>query len=440
VVSLFIPNAKWEIIEIRRSSVFVELEYDSIDDSPASRGNLVKTAVLELGFLDEKFYWLTEYPELWTYWKPENITTRFNMAKRLLKLGCSVEAINLLTSCERSELGEEGRKILAEGYFMKALTEKDRRIHSSSSWDKIGTWRYYIANAIALDSSLRKRWVEELSQNLKDYQSGQKTEPELFLELSSELQGFSEGYPELEECAKETLENFTNSFLDGLINGNRWEIYELILLKELLPENKVTANKIQKIVEPNVEAEKISIMNGSTYSFRVLGDYGELADSSTPWLVEFILDNDSYRRRDGIKALGRIKGNPSLALPVLIKFLKDGDWKERRLTVEALANYGTAAQSTIPDLVEALQDEDDGVRELATYAIGEIGGKDAQEAIPFFLDSLNHADDQVDLCYNAILTLGKLGARQAEPELLELLNHDSKQIRFASAFSLVLSI
>lgn len=442
LVSFFTPDAKWEIIETRWSTVFVEFIYGNISNSPAIQGRLVKTAVVELHFLSEGiFYDLRARTDLWTYWEPQNVTERINMAKRLLKLGSTKAAVNLLENCERSELGEEGRQVLVESYFMKAVIEKNEKIYKYGSWDRtVGTWRLDIANAIALDGSMRKRWIEELTRDLRNYQPDQRDleQSGLFLEFASEIHMFSEGYPELEEYTKEVLENFARLYLDGIIAGNRWIEGSLVLLKELLPENEVIASKIQQIIEPYVEQEIKDILGGSDYSFTELASYGELAISATPWLVEYISSvGVSYKRSYAISVLGQIKGEPSLAVPILIKFLKSADKDERSAAAKALANYGPLAQSAIPDLIKTLRDEYYKVREFSAYAIGEIGGEEAQEAIPFLLNILNHGD-YLEICYNTIVALGKLGAKQAESRLLELLSHSSKEIRFASAFSLVL--
>ena len=178
---------------------------------------------------------------------------------------------------------------------------------------------------------------------------------------------------------------------------------------------------IQKLIEMGEKATPVLINALLKASVKTKGQVifalGEIGDKrATVFLINELRHNEnSYIRRNAVKALGNI--GDKQAVSALVASLNDEDGGVRERAAWALGKLGDT--DTAEDLIELLPEEKEERVKVATVnALGRLKDKDATEVL---LEELSLEEDQ--LYKNEVIkALGEIGDTEALPTLTEHLN------------------
>jgi HEAT repeat protein len=150
-------------------------------------------------------------------------------------------------------------------------------------------------------------------------------------------------------------------------------------------------------------------------------------DETVKILTKILESPSDSRKRESIKALGRLKHPDSIK--VIEKSLSDPDPQIRQTAAYALGQIGDA--KAFDSLISALKDEDKNVVKYAIEALGEIKSR---AAVPIITDFLKEGRGVNKII--VIRALEKIGDRTAMPAVAERLSDQNSEVRKEAAETL----
>lgn len=109
-----------------------------------------------------------------------------------------------------------------------------------------------------------------------------------------------------------------------------------------------------------------------------LGDFGPVAKSAVPALIQTVKGNDERIHEAAVRALGSIHSDPDVVIPFLTSYLDNDDLNDEAAT--ALGNYGSLAKSAVPKIIPLLHASDDDAQAAAHNALLQIDPEAAAKA------------------------------------------------------------
>lgn len=129
--------------------------------------------------------------------------------------------------------------------------------------------------------------------------------------------------------------------------------------------------------EPSVAIPALTEMLTKTNSARheavmALGQYGLMATSAIPMLLECLVADDTMTRSSTRTALRRIGAETNAIIAVLTNALTNSEINLRRFAINTLAGYGQAASNAVPALILCLNDPVFVIHNAASNALANI--------------------------------------------------------------------
>ncbi|MFH1868742.1 MAG: HEAT repeat domain-containing protein [Candidatus Omnitrophota bacterium] len=193
-----------------------------------------------------------------------------------------------------------------------------------------------------------------------------------------------------------------------------------------LPQSDIPTD-ISDELKQAIEALYLPGEDGQIEALRRLGEMGDAASVSVPFIINMMSDASWKIRAAAVKALGAI--GSANAVDSLINALKDENDTVQYNAAIALGKIKDP-KSTDP-LLEVLSSSSKYVRQYSAEALGEL--RDANTA-KYLLNLLN--DAEADVRASAAKALGKIGNKGAINFIAPLLNDLKPSVRYAAAEAL----
>jgi HEAT repeat protein len=169
-----------------------------------------------------------------------------------------------------------------------------------------------------------------------------------------------------------------------------------------------------------------------------LGNAGDDGATVVPHLSEALRDPDGTVRWAAADALNRFGPEAARAAPALIAAVDDPELTVRSAAIDALASIGLKAKAALPILNRLTQDNGSPLRGSSAAALYHIDRRQAQAAIPVFIDELKQSDTR--LRWHALYYLRKMirDAKEAipVPSLIDALGDRDFGVRGMAAWVL----
>jgi protein-S-isoprenylcysteine O-methyltransferase Ste14 len=146
----------------------------------------------------------------------------------------------------------------------------------------------------------------------------------------------------------------------------------------------------------------------------------EKGDSSIPFFIELVNNNDPVIREFSVDALGLL--GTDKAIRPLIESLKDQNGKVVRSALRSIGNY--KSDKAVDALINLLESENENLVSLAAGALVRIGSEKSVEAvIPLAKEGIITPDSDL------MLALSKLTTEDAEELIIKYMNDKNPKIR-----------
>ena len=122
--------------------------------------------------------------------------------------------------------------------------------------------------------------------------------------------------------------------------------------------------------------ELLTSKNSARYeAILALGQYGPMAKSAVPQLLERLVDGDSMTRRSARNALKRIGAETNAMIAAVTNALTNADVNLRLFAIQTLASFGWAASNSIPALVLCSSDPVEMIQNAASNTLSQIDAR-----------------------------------------------------------------